>query len=320
MFTPSTLGRLALASLILTSSLRAQEAPASATPTEWDAGAVAGAELDKAQFRWWAPDLKTLRGVIVLIPGRNGDGRGLVDSPFWQGLATDLQMGLMGCHFFSQEHYFTYQGDPTGDVAKTINTAAETLAAQNGHPELKKPPLVFWGHSAGACVNEVYASRFPERVLAVINAKCPRGPGHLATGKEDVPFLIIVGKNDKPDWVKDALANYRAGEAKNAVWTLALNPAQGHENSGSEELIAAFLRSTVPQRLGLSSSSASGFGSSTSSSSRPKRLSASGAWLGDPETYDVATSTSFKGKKKTAIWLPDEPTALAWQAFLRNSP
>lgn len=319
MFTPPALLRhLALASLVLVAPLRAQGDAASSAPTEWDAGRIPGAKLENAQFRWWAPDLKTLRGVIVLIPGKNGDGRGLVDRPLWQTLATELQFGLVACHFSNPADASTYQSDPSGDLAKAINTAVEKLAAQNNHPELKKAPLVLWGHSAGACVGEVYTSRFPERVLAVINSKCPRGPGQLSNGKEDVPFLILVGQQDKDEWVKGALDNYRAGEAKNAVWTLALHPTHGHQSSGADELITAFLRSTVPQRLGLSASS-SGFGSSTSTSTRPKRLSTTGAWLGDPETGDVATSANFKGKKKTAIWLPDEATALAWQAYLKDS-
>lgn len=311
---PSALRFAFLAVLIWAAPLQAQDLAFA----EWDAGPVSGANLKNAQFRWWAPDLKTLRGVIVLIPGKNGDGRGLVDRPLWQSLATELQMGLVACHLSNPEDPATYQSDPTGDVAKTINTAVEKLAAQNNHPELKKAPLVLWGHSAGACVGEVYASRFPERVLAVVGSKGPRGPGQLSNGKDDIPFLLIIGQKDKDEWVKGSLAAYRAGEARNAVWTLALHPTQGHQSSGADELITAFLRATVPQRLGLSSTGSS-FGSSTSSSSRPKRLPTTGAWLGDPETYDVAPSASFKGKKKTAIWLPDEATALAWQAFLKSS-
>ena len=295
------------------------EDPAVATnPTEWDAGPVKGAALDKAQFRWWSPaDAKNLSGVIVLVPGRNGDGRGMAADPYWQQLATELNMGIVACYFFGEKDHFTYQNDPTGDVAKTLNEAVDTLAAQNGFPTLKKAPLVLWGHSAGACVGEIYAARHPERIIAAINLKGPRGAGSLATGKDDVPILIIVGKNDKADWVKSASESFDAAQAKKAVWTLALSPSEGHEGGNSQNLVAAFLRAVVPQRIGTTPIGAIG---SSSASNRPKRLTKTQGWLGDPETYEVAASSNFKGKKTTAIWLPDETSALAWQAFLKSTP
>lgn len=309
---PFLLGLLATCILQTASA----EDPAVATdPAEWDAGAVKGAALDKAQFRWWSPaGAKALSGVFVLIPGRNGDGRGTAADPFWQQLATELNMGIVACYFFGEKDYFTYQSDPTGDVAKTINEAVDQLAAQNGFPALKKAPLALWGHSAGACVGEVYAARHPERLIAAINLKGPRGAGSLATGKDDVPILVIVGKNDKPEWVKSAVESFEAAQAKKAVWTLAL-ANEGHEGGNSQNLIAAFLRAVVPQRIGTAPMGAIG---SSSTGNRPKRLTKTQAWLGDPETFEVAASSNFKGKKTTAIWLPDETTALAWQSFLKQ--
>jgi len=307
---------IALANLALCLlSLRA-EPPVPPPTNEWDAGPISGAALDIARFRWWAPpDVKNLRGVIVLIPGRNGDGRGLVDNPEWQQFANEMQFALVGCSFYGEKDHFTYQGDPTGDVAKTINDAVEKLAAKNGHPELKRPPLVLWGHSAGACVNEVYAYRFPDRALAVINLKGPRGPGKTSPAKNTVPFLVIVGSKDKPDWVKDARANYEAGKAARAVWTLALSPTEGHEGGKSQPLALAFLRSVISQRLG---PVPSGPGGTSAMPVTPKRLINSGAWLGDPETFEIAADANYKGKRKDAVWLPDESTAQAWQAFLRG--
>jgi len=285
-------------------------------PAEWDAGPVVGAALDKAQFRWWAPaGAQKLTGVIVLIPGRNGDGRALADDPAWQQIATSLNVGLMGCFLYGEKDFFKYQSDPTGDVAKTINDAVEKLALQNGFKDMKRTPLVFWGHSAGACVNEVYASRFPERVAAVINLKGPRGAGSLVSGKEDVPFLIIVGKNDKPDWVKSAVDSFDAAQRKNSSWTLAVQPSEGHEQGNSLDLIRAYLQAVIPLRIGLPP-----IGTPTSTSSRPRKLVRTQGWLGDPETYEASSYAAFTGKKRSAIWLPNEATALAWQSFLRSTP
>jgi len=40
-------------------------------------------------------------------------------------------------------------------------------------------------------------------------------------------------------------------------------------------------------------------------------------WLGDPATMEVGSYADYPGKKKDAIWIPGEPTARAWQAYLR---
>ncbi len=283
---------------------------------EWDAGPIKGALLDIARFRWWAPSgIKNLRGVMVLIPGRNGDGRGLTGDKNWQQFATDMQLALVGCNFYGEKDHFTYQHDPTGDVAKAINEAVEKLAIQNGYTDLKSPALVFWGHSAGSIVSQAYLKRYPERVLAAVNLKGPVGPGETTPAKNAIPYLIVVGAKDKPDWVKGALANYETGKKGGAVWTLALSPNEGHEGGKSQPLMLAFLRSVLNQRLGPVISNQNSFASSSS----PKRLSNSEGWLGDTSTYDIGAQSNFHGTRSTATWLPDETTAKEWQAFLRGN-
>jgi pimeloyl-ACP methyl ester carboxylesterase len=278
---------------------------------EWDAGPILGAALDTVQFRWWAPpDAKNLRGVIVLIPGRNGDGRGLTENSSWQEFATEIQFALIGCHFYGEKDHSTYQFDPTGDLCKAINTAVEKLAASNGHAELKSPPLVFWGHSAGGNVGQIYLKRYPERVLSAINLKGPAGPGDPTPAKLAIPYLIIIGSKDKPDWVKGEVAGYQAGKKNHALWTLALSPTEGHEEGKSRPLMIAFLRSAIGQRLPSLSAN--------QSSSPPKHLNSSDGWLGNPLTYEIASNASYQGSRSEGIWLPDEITARAWQRFLKD--
>ena len=58
---------------------------------------------------------------------------------------------------------------------------------------------------------------------------------------------------------------------------------------------------------------------STAAASAPAQLhkiDLQSGWLGDPETYEVASYANFKGSKAKAIWLPDEATATAWRAYL----
>ena len=47
-----------------------------------------GNNFDKAQFRLWYPrDAGALRAVLVLVPGSNGDGRGMANDSTWQSFA-----------------------------------------------------------------------------------------------------------------------------------------------------------------------------------------------------------------------------------------
>ena len=301
---------------IAVSLARAQTASPVPSPSvapgfaEYDAGAAPQIGLQAAKFRWWAPPNVKVRGVLLLVPGRGGDGRGMAGNADWQTLATNIQFGIVACFLSNPpENPFQYQGDPNGAVTALIDKSVNAILAQNKVP-LKNPPLAFWGHSAGGNVTQNFCSRHPDRVVAAVLMRCPAGPGGLAPGKENVPMLICVGQKDKPDWVKESLANYEKGHALHAVWTLALNPNEGHEAGKTQALSSAHISAAVAQRL-----PAPMF---ASEEVRPKRIARESGWLGDPVTYDVASHFSFTGKKKDAVWLLDETTAKAWQASLRG--
>jgi len=286
---------------------------AAAHPTEYDAGPLPKAGLEGAKFRWWSPANTKIRGVLVLIPGRGGDGRGLVGDAAWQALATKTKFGIMGCFLANKkEDIGTYQHDPNGVVSELLNKAVNTLLAQNGQP-IQNPPLAFWGHSAGSNVTECYASHHAERVVAAVLLRGPNGPGSSTAGKEAVPILIYIGKKDKPEWIADSLKNYEKGHTAHALWTLALNPNEGHEAGKTAALTAVFLEEAIKLRL---PPPATGLTALTAAT--PIRLSKSDGWLGDTTSLEIGSYSTFKGKQREATWLLDEMTAKAWQAYLRG--
>lgn len=297
---------------------KAQDAVPAPSPSaalnlaEYDAGTVSEMGLESAKFRWWAPANVKLRGVLVLIPGRGGDGRGMAGNAEWQALATKIQFAIVACFLLNpKDNPFQYQGDPNGAVSNLIDKSVNALLAQNKVP-LQNPPLAFWGHSAGGNVTQHYCAQHPERVVGAVLMRATAGPGALKPGKDGVPLLIFVGQNDKPDWVKASLANYEAGRAQHAVWTLALNPNEGHEVGKTQALSSAYLAAAVAARLPAPTASAE--------STKPKWLARESGWLGDAGTYEVAKYNQFTGKKEEAVWLLDETTANAWQAYLRGAP
>ena len=305
---------------------------ADAVTHDWAADPLKEVQINTVAFRGWIPETTTpLSGVLVLIPGRHGDGRKMAEDPRWQKLAGDLSFAILACQFSNGEP-FPYQNDAHGEVAKCLNTAVEHLGELSGKPELKKAPLAFWGVSAGSNVSARYCVFFPERVAAFASSSGTCGPGGEISAKAlDIPMFFAIGGTDKPDWVKGSLANAERGQGK-APWTVALQKAQGHGVGKSLDVVVPFLLATVKQRLGVASpaqSTASIFKTelpNIGSSSHPaagtqktlKKLSLQSGWLGNPDTYDVAAYAGYKGSKAKAIWLPDEPAALAWQAYLRG--
>ncbi len=305
---------------------------ANAATYDWAAEPLKGVQINTVAFRGWTPETdKPLSGVLVLIPGRHGDGRGMADDARWQQLARDLDFAIMACQFTDGEP-FPYQTDARGEVAGCINSAVEQLSELSGKAELKKAPLAFWGMSAGSNVSSRYCVFFPERVAAFASSSGTGGPGSETSAKfMEIPMFFAIGAADKPEWVKASVENAERGQGK-APWTVALHKTQGHSIGKSMDVIVPFMLSTVKQRLGVAApaqSTSSIFkselpkigSSSQAAATAPKalkKISLSGGWLGNPATYDVAAYASYKGSKSQAVWLPDEPTALAWQTYLRS--
>ncbi|MDD5262453.1 MAG: hypothetical protein PHD76_11465 [Methylacidiphilales bacterium] len=286
---------------------------------DWDAGPLPEDQLKTVQFRGWIPGGDgPLNGVVVLIPGRHGDGRGMADDPHWQALATDVRFAILACRFADGDP-FAYQGDQ-GPLCKVINQAVEKLAQDSAHEELRKAPLALWGHSAGSNVSVRYCTYFPERVAAFASIRGTCGPGaDMPPGKAEIPIFIATGGKDKPDWVQDALKNYEAGRQKHAVWTLALNPNEGHDIGKSMDVAIPFLRSAIRKRLSLDDTGHGSLQTQGSGQVHLERISFQSGWLGDPKTYDIAVNNDFHGKRHEAVWLPDEDVAKAWQLYLRGN-
>ncbi len=305
--------------------------PASAATYDWTAEPLKDAQINTVAFRGWVPDTTDpLAGVLVLIPGRHGDGRSMADSAAWQELATEVGFGILACQF-SDGDPGRYQSDDKGEVANAINKAVNELAKLSGKPQMVDAPLALWGHSAGSNVSSKYCGLFPERVVAMGSSKGTWGPGGNSAAKFlEIPMIYAIGANDNPEWVKVSTDHFNKGQGK-APWTLALQSKEGHGLDGSLDVIIPFFVAAINQRLGkapATGQTGSIFKSelprigTTSSPSKTKaalkKLNLRDGWLGDPETYEIAAYSDFKGSKSSAIWLPDETVALAWQSYLRR--
>lgn len=280
-----------------------------------ETGALPAVKLETVNYRFWIPeDDGPLNGVLVLIPGRHGDGRGMAEQASWQEVAKDVRFAILACQFTGGDPG-EYQHDAGGDLCKAINAAVEKLGEENGHPELKEAPLAFWGTSAGSNVSSVYCTNFPERVAAFASSKGTWGPGGSSKDKEEIPMLFAIGKRDKGEWVEASLKSVEAGRDGKAPWTLALHPTEGHSVGESLSVVYPFLKAAIRLRLGLAPDAPVSGGAAKA---KLEKVDVKDGWLGDAETQEVTAYDAFPGKKKEAVWLPDEATAKAWQAYLKK--
>jgi len=304
---------------------------AAAGTFDWTAEPLRQVKIETVAFRGWVPDdSEPLRGTLVLIPGRHGDGRGMAEDARWQSLATTLRFAIIACQFTNGDTGI-YQSDDRGEVAKAINAAVEHLAKESGHPELAKAPLAFWGTSAGSNVSSRYCKHYPERVAAFASSKGTWGPsGEITRSNTEIPMLFAIGQNDKAEWVTTSMANIEKGLKGQTPWAFALSPNEGHGVEGSLDVCIPFLEAAVKQRLGEKGTGGSNsiFKSQLpsvgaqptpgSSTGKLQKITLSAGWLGDPKTFEVAPYATFKGTKSKAVWLPDEATATAWQTYVRH--
>ena len=307
---------------------------------EWTADPLPTEQIKTVAYKGWLPTRQEpLRGTIVLVPGKLGDGRGMAGDPKWQELATSVGFALLACQFTDGDGAL-YQFDAQNEVAKSIAAAVTHLGQLSGHPELEKGPLAFWGHSAGANIAAKHTNFAPMRVIAMAGSKGSWGSGpEKPPGKDDIPMLFVMGGKDKPEWISGSLPTIEAGQKRHAPWAIALQKNEAHDSAPGLPLVRLFLKASIEQRFNPpKNAGAVGAPSIFKTTPRPVGGTAGGlgggpkapgpvklekidqrqGWLGDPETYEIAPAATYKGSKTKAMWLPDEETAKAWQAYLRG--
>ncbi len=112
-----------------------------------------GKNFEKALFRLWIPGgISKVEGVLVLVPGSNGDGRNMALDTSWQGWARQHRFALLACMFTDRagaepaiERYVEVSQGSGQALLDALSRASE----KSQHPELHNSPLLFWGISAG---------------------------------------------------------------------------------------------------------------------------------------------------------------------------
>jgi poly(3-hydroxybutyrate) depolymerase len=269
-----------------------------------------GVNFDKAQFRFWAPPGNSpVRGVLVLVPGSNGDGRAMAQDTVWQKFATDQRLAIVACRFtdkpheqgFIEEYIAVARG--SGDA---LLTAIGRLAERSGRREIVDAPLLMWGMSAGGQFNYEFVAWKPERVLAfAVNKGGIYYSALLSRAARDVPGILFIGGKDLAFRNNTIVGLFAVNRRGGALWALAEEPGVGHVVGKSRDVSMVFFEEVLKLR------SRSPDGSLT-------KLDEKSGFLGDLTARTFAPLGDARVPNYPTAWLVSERVARAWQEMVTS--
>ena len=277
-----------------------------------------GENYDQAEFRLWYPEeVERLRGLFVLVPGSNADGRGWTTDSFWRELARRHEFGLVGVRFTDKPHEHMaieqYADVSRGSGQALLDALAEFAGASN-HAEVATAPVLLWGMSAGGQFNYEFTVWKPERVIGfVVNKGGVYYNAMASEATRQVPGLFFIGEDDlayRNDIIQGVYSVNRRFRAK---WALAVEPGVAHEYGRSRELAALFYEELIALRLPPETAAAN-------EKSRLRPLEYEEGFLGDPKSSTYSQAAGAVPTSYPTAWLPTERLARAWQAVVTGLP
>lgn len=266
-----------------------------------------GANFNKANFRFWAPSgAASLRGVLVLVPGSNGDGRPMAQDSAWQQFAARNRLAIVACQFTDKPHeqgFIEEYVDVSRGSGDALLAALGRFAERSGHPEVATAPLFMWGMSAGGQYNYEFVAWKPERVAAfVVNKGGIYYSALLSRAARDVPGMLFIGGKDLAFRNNTIAGLFAVNRRGGALWALAEEPGVAHVVGKSRDVSLAFFEDVLGLRV-----SASGL----------SRLEEKSGYLGDLAAGTWAPLGEGRVPNHPTAWLPTERVAREWQAMVR---
>ena len=274
--------------------------------------AAPGNNYQTAEFRFWAPkDAGALQGIAVLVPGSNGDGRGMAEDTVWQSFATIHRLALVGCHFKDKPHpqsFIEAYVNVSQGSGQALIAAIDSFAIRSAHPELAAAPFLMWGMSAGGQFNYEFVAWKPERVAAfVVNKGGIYFTALASRESRAVPGMLFVGGKDLESRIWTISGLFAVNRRGGALWALATEPGAAHIVGQSRDVALAFFEDILPMRLG-------GPGGTL------KPVAEKSGFTGDLKTKTFTAIGDAKPPTEPNSWLPTERVARAWQTMETGKP
>ncbi len=258
-----------------------------------------GGAYEVAQFQCWLAEPETRpRGVLVLVPGANGDGRKMATDQNWQQLAQEFHLLIVAC-FLKGGNY----QNPEGGSGEALYEAIAAFGEKAGMDDLEKLPFVMWGHSAGGQFNYNFVQWEPKQVLAFVVNKGAYYTSRRDKKSHDVPGLFFIGMKDKPVRVENITGIYLEGREDGAPWCLVRESTQSHGIGDSRAFSMEYFRSIIPLRL-------------STDSGTLNSIDVADGWLGELKSHEVVTADDAEWEEEDTSWLPNKALADRWKEIV----
>src|SRR5215831_367819 len=213
-----------------------------------------GNNFDKAEFRLWFPgDVSSVRAVVILVPGSNGDGRPMADDAGWQDFATKNKLALVGVRLTDKPHeqsFIEHYVNVSQGSGQALLTALGMFAERSNHPELAAAPLLLWGMSAGGEFNYEFVAWKPERVIGfVVNKGGIYYTALASQAARSVPGILFVGGKDLEFRTNTITGLFAVNRRAGALWALAEEPGVAHVVGRSIDVAKIFFEDMLALRL-----------------------------------------------------------------------
>jgi poly(3-hydroxybutyrate) depolymerase len=270
-----------------------------------------GINYDKADFRFWnPPGVSSLRGVLVLMPGSNGEGRQQAQDTVWQAFAARQKLAIVACHFTDKPHDQNFIEDYVNvsrGSGQALLDAIGAFAERSRHPELATAPLVLWGMSAGGQFDYEFAAWKPERVAAfVVNKGGIYYTALTSRATREVPALLFIGGKDLESRISTITGLFAVNRRGGALWALTDEPGAAHIVGRSREMSIVFFDDVLPMRIG-------GGGAL-------QPIDEKAGFVGDPRLKTIERADEGPLPTYSTAWLPTERAAHAWLSMITEAP
>ena len=264
-----------------------------------------GKNFNKAVFRLWHSDhATTLRGILLLVPGSNTDGRGMADDTMWQNYAARFDFAVLACYYTDPHHEdpsiesYVNVKDGSGQALIDVLTL---FSKKTGHAELASLPMACWGISAGGQFNYELVCWKPERIIAFVVNKGGVYFSALASKEARmVPGILFIGEQDIEFRNNIIMGIFSVNRRYGALWAVAVEPGRKHEIGNSISYTKKFFEVIIPMRLRSDGSLIS--------------LNESSGFICDSKTNTCEPFSSWQKKEYPTSWLPDEEMTKVWRS------
>ncbi len=206
----------------------------------------ATASIERADLYFWKSEKAPApQAMLVLAPGRNGNGRNLITDAFWKQYATAHNLALCGVSFASKQS-FREESYSNTTQSGSGNMLLAGISTYLGEPA-KDIPILIYGFSAGARFAASFVEANSERVLAW----CGQAVGlweDAKLTKEMPPGIVATGEYDAGCYHASILY-FQQGRKLGKPWIWLCLEELGHQRSKPlDEFVSAFFGEILAQK------------------------------------------------------------------------